>query len=392
MCVDGACAFSTCVPRAKDHAFIKPRSAEAYPLAIIRIFGRWGVTLSTRKALKATLHHLSRLYMERHGPHSLAPRRAEPMKYAMVHVMLEIDSISMGAQVGKFAWNDDNPDVFNFRRLNLVMWPTAMRLAEMLKNGVVFSNLTWSLAGMVITDPTNQQLLAMIAGRDFVRLTPPPAKLDQFGEIHCPFPIILPFYDEPGNAARALIEVELRATCHGASRDRVPLFHQPNGAPYTHAQLDAMLSEVLAYLYGPSVATVFTWQSYRAGRATALYAAGVDDARIQLICRWMCVESLHLYRRMSTSEYSRLTRRAMHASVDVLQGPNLSAVREDVAYAKLASNAARPSADSLAHSNARVVHAARLRAVSGVDVRAVPCVAAAAVMHLTNISPKVSRQ
>ena len=42
-------------------------------------------------------------------------------------------------------------------------------------------------------------------------------------------------------------------------------------------------------------------RSRRSPLASALHAAGVDDAMIQLICRWMCPESLHVYRRMGVA-------------------------------------------------------------------------------------------
>jgi hypothetical protein len=51
-----------------------------------------------------------------------------------------------------------------------------------------------------------------------------------------------------------------------------------------------MLTAILTYLYGPLVAALCTFHSYRSGLATAppsyaLHAAGVSDAMIQLICR-----------------------------------------------------------------------------------------------------------
>ena len=39
-------------------------------------------------------------------------------------------------------------------------------------------------------------------------------------------------------------------------------------------------------------ARLYTFHSFRSGLATALHAAGVSDDMIQLICRWMCPESL----------------------------------------------------------------------------------------------------
>ena len=39
------------------------------------------------KALVAQMQGLCRLYVAYHGPHSLAPRRAEPMRFEMVRRM-----------------------------------------------------------------------------------------------------------------------------------------------------------------------------------------------------------------------------------------------------------------------------------------------------------------
>ena len=64
-----------------------------------------------------------------------------------------------------------------------------------------------------------------------------------------------------------------------------------------------MLRSALAHLYGEAVASLYSFHSFRSGLATALHAAGVSDAMIQLICRWMCPESesLHVYRRMGVA-------------------------------------------------------------------------------------------
>ena len=45
--------------------------------------------------------------------------------------------------------------------------------------------------------------------------------------------------------------------------------------------------------------------------AHACHAAGVEDSMIQLICRWMCPESLHVYRRMGVAEHETLIRKAL---------------------------------------------------------------------------------
>lgn len=99
---------------------------------------------------------------------------------------------------------------------------------------------------------------------------------------------------------------------------------------------------MLAHCFGAAVAKLFTWHSYRSGLATVLHAAKVDDGMVQLICRWMCPESLHVYRRMGTSEHERLVRKAMSARVDLIQAPNVPKVMGDEGYAALVEEIAAP--------------------------------------------------
>jgi hypothetical protein len=51
-------------------------------------------------------------------------------------------------------------------------------------------------------------------------------------------------------------------------------------------------------VHSKSFASLFSWHSYRSGLCCALFAVGCPDAINQLICRWMCPESLLAYRRM----------------------------------------------------------------------------------------------
>jgi hypothetical protein len=64
-------ASAVCVSKTPGRACIKPRSALAYPLAIIRIFNRWGTPMPGFKLLQAQLNGLSRAYIAYHGPKSL---------------------------------------------------------------------------------------------------------------------------------------------------------------------------------------------------------------------------------------------------------------------------------------------------------------------------------
>ena len=117
-----------------------------------------------------------------------------------------------------------------------------------------------------------------------------------------------------------------------------PLFSDATGQTYTHHFLLALLRAALTYCYGAAIALTYSFHSYRSGLATALHAAGVDDAMIQLICRWMCPESLHVYRRMGTREHERLINRASNMNADAIQSGNVVRVMNDEHYSALLSD------------------------------------------------------
>ena len=329
-------AFAVCRPQQRDRLFIKPRSALAYPLAIIRVFGRWGVPMPSYKMLKAALCGLLRLYLAYHGPYSLSPRRAEPMRFSMVRAM---DAIKPSSRVSGLMWSDAEHDVFMFRRLSIVLIFTAFRLGEIVAHSsgeimyLTFESLSWLIGGVVISDPTPDMLAKLRPGLDGALLAPPRSKPDQWGEIHCPFPAMLIYRTSDINAAAALRDIELKCRCRGAARKATPLFADCTGQPYTHSKLDRLLKAVLTFCFGRAVAAVFTWHSYRSGLATALHAAGVEDAMVQLICRWMCPESLHAYRRVGTREHDANIHRAAAVDVTTIQTTNVPRVMADAGFA-----------------------------------------------------------
>ena len=186
-----------------------------------------------------------------------------------------------------------------------------------------------------MTDPTVAQLHLLRPGLDYAQVAPPLSKADQWGDYNCPFMVTLTYFEEPKNPAAQLRDLELRCRGSGPARSARALFSNAFGEPYTHAVLCHLLRGILTLLYSEAVASVYTFHSYRSGLATALHAAGVPDATIQLICRWMCPESLHAYRRMGTREHERLTAAAARAHVHSLQRPNVVRVAGDQGYAEL---------------------------------------------------------
>ena len=332
-------ASAVCVPRTAGRQCIKPRSALAYPLAIIRVFSRWGIAMPGFKALQSQLAGLQRAYLAYHGPKSLAPVRAEPMRFSMVRQMHDIPCDG-SVKIRSFIWDDLNHDVFMFRRLQVIDIRGGWRLAEWVRHesGEIMymcrSDLWWRLKGRIVHDPTEAEMDSVTVG-DAAFLAPPRTKPDQWGEIHCPFPTTLPFDHSPDNAAAALRDIEKRCPCHGAERERRPVIANAAGNPYTHAFLDNMLHLVLVHRFGAAMASLFSWHSYRSGLCTALFAANCPDAVNQLICRWMCPESLHVYRRMGTAEHAAWVQKAAAASVDAIQSGNAPKVTNDQDYAEL---------------------------------------------------------
>ena len=333
-------AFTVCKPKAKGRHFIKPSSALAYPLAIIRVFGRWGVSMPGFKHVSKALDGLRRLYLSYHGPHSLAPKRAENMKFSMVSSMQRIPADGT-LRVGSIHWDDAAHDVFVFRRLIRFMMFTGFRLAEIVGNGsgeimfLTYGCLFWCIDNLMVAKPTRAQLSGLTPGRDSAVVFPPRSKPDQWGETHCPFPVRLTYETTELNPAAALRDLELRVGLQVADRDSHPLFGDAAGQTYTHHYLHNVLHMALAHLYGATTAALYTWHSFRSGLATALHAANVPDAMIMLICRWMCPESLHVYRRMGTREHERLINEASTMNVDAIQSANVVRVVGDQGYAAL---------------------------------------------------------
>lgn len=360
-------AFAVCAPKSKNNLFIKPESALAYPLAIIRCYAGWGIALPGAKMLKQHVACLKRVYVQRHGSTSLAPRRAEPMRFSMVARM---QAIKPGSKVGRYDWLDSVRVVFVFKRLSCFLIHTAFRLGEIVAHVsgevryLTFSSVVWRIDHVVYLIPPQEKLLAMVPGRDIVFVTPCVSKPDQTGEVFCPFPVSLTFDSSDINPVAALRDLELDLGCRLTASERAStaLFCDERRQPFTYATLTPVLKAALTHCYGEAAASLYTFHSYRSGLATALHAAGVEDAIIQLVCRWMCPASLQIYRRIGTREHENLVRRAAMADVDTMQSKNVPRVAEDLGYATIVDEAlARPHAPNVIPSAARAATPAPAR-------------------------------
>jgi hypothetical protein len=136
-------------------------------------------------------------------------------------------------------------------------------------------------------------------------------------------------------AATHLRDAELRACCHGADRHTTHIFTDERGDLLTHSTLDGILAEMLTFCYDKAIASTHSWHSVRIGLACALHAAGAPDEVIQLLCRWVSIESLRLYRRVGVSRNILWCDAAELATVDTRQLGNLPILDGSDSFAAL---------------------------------------------------------
>ena len=316
------------LPRASTRKWANPRSALAHARAVMRIFGRWGVRMPSAKALLARTHGLLRAYISVYGPHALTPTRKEPWLW---HMTVDMANIPAGSLIGGRAWQPLGTLETSCLDMACVLYVTALRLAEATQHRsgeityLVRDSLVWHLSAVAdsVRDPSLADLDTARPG-DSLEIIVPRSKSDQWGEVHCPFPIPIEFSRDPLSAFQRLLAIERREPCHGDARAQRPLIAQPDGRPYTHGILDPVLHMILVFLYGTQVARRYSWHSLRIGFACVLRAAGCPPDVIMLMCRWMSAKSLNLYSRKGLSEHVGWTARALLAKVDATQAATLA--------------------------------------------------------------------
>jgi hypothetical protein len=310
----------------------KPRSAfNGYVLAVIRILSREHVPMPKAKHVEKNLNGLLRCFKEIYGVSALMPGRKQPLTPGM---WARIEGLAEGQLLaGRAPWSPSTRRRdLALLRVGRVLWRTGHRLGEIVAHPSGEINyLTRSCisirkaAGAVIAAPARADWLAFTSG-DAILLAPCPSKTDPFGEVHCMFPSILPFDGDTCSAAASVRDIELETPVVGDARRTTPLFQNEQGSPFTYAVLHKELRSLLAALYGPTLASTFSWHSVRIGLACSLHAAGCPDAVIQLICRWECPASLHVYRQMGIEQNIYWTDKANVAVFDALRVNNLPAL------------------------------------------------------------------
>ena len=298
------------VPRSKKAAAAKPMSIYQNFLALRRVFRARDVELPPTGTVRETLRGLLRRFVRRYGIEKLRPCRVEPVTPAIIGAVVRAATEGSAIIKGK-PWALTDWTCFVVTAWMVINLSVGSRKGESTHlPGDVDHNdwfnraaLTFDIKGRTYTDPPPAILDQMGEG-DYALLAPKGAKCDQYGTCHGTEPIVLPFHDEPLNAARWLRDLERRWPAHGQQRVSLPLFPTPEGKPYHDSTFAALIMAALTHVVGAARAQLLSPHSWRVWLASSLRMCDASDARIQAFGRWLNPDSLKIYARMSKQEYA----------------------------------------------------------------------------------------
>jgi hypothetical protein len=274
-----------------------------------------------RRVVKGTCN----LYVMIHGPESLQPHRKEPIPFTVIVALMKY----FASHTDLLAYTSSELLRTLLLALVATLTQSGMRKGEVGSVDTTFtlgdiakSNLAWRINGVTVTDPTREELLSMVSGRDHAILKPPPSKTDQLGVLWGNRPIYLPYRtDMEVNAAKALRDLELLQPTHGTARRLTPLFMY-RGAPITSYLMDKLLKQALLVV-APLTAAGYSWHSFRIQLACSLLKAGKRPDEIMALCRWQSEESLRTYARLGWDQYSDLLYSAYDQDISQIDSHNL---------------------------------------------------------------------
>ena len=296
-------------PRSKGDVVAKPMSIFQNYLALRRVFRQRGVDMPSTTSVRDTLKGLIQRAKRRFGIEWLRKKQVEPVTPPMIRKAVHI-AHGGERRINTLLWSIPNWVCFIVTAWMVINLQVGSRKGESTRlPGDVDHNdwftrksLTFIIGGRVVVDPTEEQLNAMKEG-DKARLAPKGAKCDQYGTCHGTEPIVMPFHDDELNPARWLRDIELRWPCHGADRERLPLFCDEHGQPFTDSRFASYINAVIAMVVGPERAKLFSPHSWRVWLASALRMRNAQDGLIMAFGRWLNPESVKIYARLGVDEY-----------------------------------------------------------------------------------------
>ena len=316
----------------------KPQSATAVLRGIRRIHvSDLEFDPPPSRMLNRVLRGIMNRYAELHGPEALQPHRTVPIPH---HVTVELHLLykSCGRTVLPGLVTDGATSLHwqSVAALSATHKETGLRKAETTSKTRKFTKLDlslkhcrWNIAGHYVSPdgPTESELNAMVAGRDFLALDPPPSKSDQWGIVWGHRPIYLSYRpDREINAATEIRALELKFAVHGAEKRRnVPLFRDNRGGPLTGSAMDKLMVAALKCI---GCGFQYSWHGYRAALACSLLQAKKSHAEIKSLCRWQTDDSLLVYAQLTHTHYSELLDDAYGADISTIQPKDVPVISE----------------------------------------------------------------
>jgi len=304
---------------------IKPQSAMNILLGANRVLRQNFSAFIPLGALKLPLKGIMRQFLQRFGPKSLVPKRREPFTNGMIRTLVSLPAnLNLGA-IGQLS--DSAMLQLSWNAAVSVAASAGFRKSEMFQSNETTFYLTWDMVACVVAGtptsmPSDAQLKALCEG-DFIALTPPPSKSDQFNQVWGAHPLYLPYHNTPRNAARNLALLGVKQGLQHRQQPRSAVFTDSGRKPLKAAHMAAAMYRAMTAIVGPERAKLFTWHSARISLATMLYQCKVKPATIQAMLRWQTEESLRTYCRLGMADYGSMLDRAAEATVAAVQTSNI---------------------------------------------------------------------
>ena len=314
----------------RKHAVALPTSAMASLRAINRRLNRENDdNVQLRKAMTVLKGILTR-YVAEYGP--ILPDQSLPIPKPMLAALFTLPT---GTKLGSRSLNlDDQGDCATKTACELAA-ESGCRLDELTvgqsktwdKRKMSRASVVWFIAGQYwpssahpFPSPTQLKSLTEVDG---ACATPACSKCDRWGNKHGSKTIFLPFRpSHTYNAARALRDYELKFPCT-QNRDTTPLFQSADGKPLAAAYVRTLLYHMLRTPQVRAAAphadiTKYSFHSFRRTFATGLARAGASRERIQSMCRWLSVEAVDLYDKLTFADHCMLVDAAYLNSSDTI--------------------------------------------------------------------------
>jgi hypothetical protein len=270
-------------------------------------------------------------YKRKYGTRDLVPKRKQPFTREIF--TQDILGTPENHRLGNWVVKKNSRRWRSIAGLTRTLSQTGFRKAEISvdKHGqpcdadcLSRKNLQWFLAGKIYESGNVPSHLLRAAGPgDYAILTPPPSKSDPFDMVWGDKPIFIPFSTDGLAAFGGLAEIELHDELVGTA-EATALFSDDDGLPFSGAQLDQLLKQMLSRRLPAGTVKLYSWHSARIWLACALLAAKASRAEIQAICRWQTDESLNIYACMGVKHYTSLITSALAQSIDAGRASTLA--------------------------------------------------------------------